>query len=120
MILVPALRSFLKEFRTGLRSLIHGLRVLEGRTYSVEERVRLNLPLGSKYLKKADIAQAKTLIIEGLAMIEGCCPVRKLVPALHCLCHYGDGALVHGLLRLYWMMSFGTSHPSHDPKTHMH
>jgi hypothetical protein len=102
-----------KEFRAGLRSLILGIRILEGQTYSVNECIALNLPLGSKYLKKVDIARAKILIIEGLAMLEGCCPVRKLVPALHCLCHYADGALMHGILRLYWMMSFGTSRPSH-------
>jgi len=32
--------------------------------------------------------------------------VRLLVPAIHCLCHYGDGAAMHGILPLLWMMSF--------------
>ena len=53
-----------------------------------------------------DIDKANQLIITGLAMIEGCCPVCLLVPAVHCLCHYGDGAKIWGLLKLLWMISF--------------
>ena len=30
-----------------------------------------------------------------------------LVPATHCLTHYGDGAKIWGLLRILWMMDFG-------------
>lgn len=40
-------------------------------------------------------------------MLEGCCPVRKLAPALHCLVHYADGTEMHGILKMFWMMSFG-------------
>ena len=57
--------------------------------------------------KNVDIDKARVLIIEGLSMIEGCCPVSCIVPALHCLCHYADGAAKHGLLRLLWMINFG-------------
>ena len=110
-VLVPSLRGFVAPLRTGLRSLVLGLRMLEGQTYSVNDLIRLGLDPGFKALAKPTISRAKTLILEGLAMIEGCCPVRKLVPALHCLVHYADGTEMHGILKFFWMMSFGTSQP---------
>ena len=141
IILVPSLRGFVPAFRTGLRSLILGLRILEGQTYSVNEIRRLMLEQGFKALKKEEIGmcvcvcvcvylflvctcacvyvcvgRAKTLILEGLSMIEGCCPVRKLAPALHCLVHYADGTRMHGILKFFWMMSFGKP----DPGRHHH
>ena len=115
VILVPSLRGFVRPLRTGLRSLVLGLRLLEGQTFSANELAHLVLGQGVKALKKSDISRAKRLILEGLSMIEGCCPVRKLVPALHCLVHYADGSAMHGILKLFWMMSFG-SPPS--PHTH--
>ena len=108
VLLVPALRGFVPKLRTGLSSLIWGLRILEGQTLSVSESDELNLERGFKVLKKTDIQKARTFIIEGLAIIEGSCPVCVIVPALHCFCHYADGAELHGLLKLYWMISFGT------------
>ena len=108
VLLVPVLRGFVPKLRDGLRSLIWGLRILERQTPSVNEADELNLERGHRALKKSDIKRARTLIIEGLSMIEGCCPPCLLVPAIHCLCHYGDGAELHGLLRLLWMISFGT------------
>ena len=108
IILVPVTRGFVPKFRKGLRSLVWGLRILEGQTFSINEMMKINIgTCTGKALKKSEIVFAKRLIIEGLAMIEGCCPVRILVPATHCLTHYGDGALTHGLLRLLWMISFG-------------
>ena len=107
VLLVPALRGFVPTLREGLTSLIWGLRILEGQTHSVSELDALNLERGFKALKKVDVAKARTLIIEGLAMLEGCCPVCVIVPALHCFCHYADGADLHGLLKLLWMISFG-------------
>ena len=113
--LVPSLRGFVRPFRNGLRSLILGLRILEGQTFSVNEMKKLNVQLSPSVLKKSDIARAKTLIVEGLSMIEGSVPVCLLVPATHCLCHYpGDvthrtGASAHGLLKLLWMIAFGKS-----------
>ena len=73
----------------------------------MNEAGELHLEPGSKGLKKSDIARARTLIIEGLSLVEGCCPVRLLVPAIHTLVHYADGADMHGLLKLLWMISFG-------------
>ena len=108
VLLVPALRGFVPKLRSGLRSLIWGLRILEGQTISVHEADVLNLERGFKALNKADVDRARTLIIEGLSMIEGCCPVSCIVPAMHCLCHYADGAQQHGLLRLLWMIHFGS------------
>lgn len=107
VILVPALRGFVPKFRAGLRRLIWGIRILEGRSLSVTESKSLNLEWGFRALKKSDIAKARILIREGLSMIEGCCPICSIVPSLHCLCHYADGAELHGLLRLLWMINFG-------------
>jgi len=107
IILVPALRGFVPKFRAGLRRLIWGIRILEGQTLSVVEAQSLNLERGFRALKKSDVAKARILIAEGLSMIEGCCPVCLIVPAIHCLCHYADGAERHGLLRLLWMINFG-------------
>lgn len=113
VILIPSLRNFVAPVRTALRSLVLGLKMLEGQTLSVNEQVRLCLDRGFKGLHKEDIQRAKKLILEGLSMLEGCCPVKKLVPALHCLVHYADGTALHGILKLFWMMSFGMSlsHP---------
>ena len=108
VILVTVLRGFVLAFRTGLRSLVLGLRILEGQTVSVNQANVLGVNVGSRVLSDDDIRRAKTLISEGLAIIEGCTPVCLLVPAIHCLLHYSDGAVIHGLLRLLWMMSFGT------------
>ena len=107
VLLVPALRGFVPKFRAGLRSLVWGLRLLEGQTLSVNELDALGLERGVKALSKDDKKRASILIIEGLSMIEGSCPVSVLVPAIHCLCHYADGAEMHGLLPLLWMISFG-------------
>ena len=107
VLLIPSLRGFVPKLRDGLRSLIWGLRILEGQTYSVNEAGELHLEPGFKGLKKSDIERARKLIIEGLSLVEGCCPVRCLVPAIHCLVHYADGADLHGLLKLLWMISFG-------------
>ena len=104
VLLVPALRGCVPKLRVGLRSLILGLRILEGQTLSVNEADALGVERGVKSLKKEDIKRASILIAEG---IEGCCPVAVIVPAIHCLCHYGDGAELHGLLKLLWMISFG-------------
>lgn len=106
VILVPILRGFVTTFRAGLRRVVYGLRILEGQTCSVNEAAALNLKSCNVFLRKSDIGMARILILTGLAMIEGCCPICLLVPALHCLCHYGDGAALWGLLKLLWMISF--------------
>ena len=111
ILLVPSLRGFVPKLRVGLRSLIWGLRILEGQTLSVNEADELHVERGAKTLNASDIKRARTLIIEGLSLIEGCCPVCVLVPAIHCLVHYADGAELHGLLRLLWMISFGLVMP---------
>ena len=109
VILVTVLRGYVKTFRTGLRFLVLGLRILEGQTYSVNELDARGLNRGAKVLSEEDIERARMLILEGMAMIEGSVAVCCLIPAFHCLCHYGDGASILGLLRLFWMMAFGTS-----------
>ena len=106
VILVPVLRGYVPKFRAGLRKLIHGLKILEGQVYSVDEARALNLDPGSRSIKKSEIMRSHKLIIKGLAMIEGSCAVCSLKPALHCLCHYALGTKAHGILRWLWMMSF--------------
>ena len=106
VVLVVVLRGFVAAFRTGLRYLVLGLRILEGQTVSVNRANFLGVNIGCRILSDDDIKRAKKLISEGLAMIEGCTAICLLVPAIHCLLHYADGAAVWGLLRLLWMMSF--------------
>ena len=101
------LRGFVTAFRTDLRFLVLGLRMLEGQTVSMNDANALGVGIGSRILNDEHISRAKKLIREGLAMIEGCVAVCLLVPAIHCLLHYADGAAIWGLLRLLWMMSFG-------------
>ena len=107
VVLIPVLRGFVIKFRTGLRFLILGLRILEGQTLSVNECDALHLERGFKALEKTRITEAKTLIILGLSMIEGCAAVCCLVPGTHSLCHFGGSAAIFGLLRLLWMICFG-------------
>ena len=106
VILVPILRGFVPKFFEGLRRLTYGLRILRGQTCSPNEAVKLHLKFSNVYLRKTDISKAHLLIITGLSIISGCCPVCLLIPALHCLCHYGEGATIWGLLTLLWMFSF--------------
>lgn len=70
ILLVPSLRGFVPKLHAGLRSLIWGLRILEGQVISVHEADVLGVEPGGRVLKKADIARARTLIIEGLLFIE--------------------------------------------------
>ena len=107
VILIPVLQGFVKPFREGLRRVVYGLRILQGQTCSVNEVAALNLDRATSiFLRKSDINKARLLIITGLAIMEAVLPICLLVPAVHCLCHYGDGALLWGLLRLLWMMHF--------------
>ena len=107
VLLVPSLRGLVPKFRAGLRSLIWGIRILEGQPISVKEADALGVDRGFIVLKKEMTALARKLIIEGLSMMEGCVPISLIKPALHCLCHYADGADLWGLLRLLWMINFG-------------
>ena len=71
VILTTALRGYVPEFRAGLRKLIWGLRILQGRCISGEEAFQLNVPKGSRPINDPDIDQSQLLITEGLSMIGG-------------------------------------------------
>ena len=86
--------------------MVYGLRILQGQTCSFNEAKSLNLEFTNIFLRNSDMSKTRRLILEGLAIIEAVCPICLLVPALHCLCHYGDGATLWVLLRLLWMMHF--------------
>ena len=107
VILVTVLRGFVPKLRYALRSLIWGLRLLEGRSLSANEADALRLDRGFKAMHKSDTVKGKKLMLEGLSMLEGCVAVCLIVPAIHSLCHYPGGALLWGLLRLLWMIFFG-------------
>ena len=113
VVLVPVLRGFVPKFRCALRSLIWGLRILEGRALSVNEADACKLDRGFKALHKNDIPRAKKLILEGLSMMEAVVAVCLLVPAVHSLCHYPWGAELWALLKLLWMICFGSSWSNH-------
>ena len=104
--LIPVLHGFVTPFREGLRRVMYGLRILQGQTCSVNEAAALKLECTNIFLRKSVISKVRLLMITGLSIIEGCCPICLLVPAVHCLCHYGDGAALWGLLCLLWMMHF--------------
>ena len=106
VILIPVLHGFVTPFREGLRRVMYGLRILQGQTCSVNEAAALKLECTNIFLRKSVISKVRLLMITGLSIIEGCCPICLLVPAVHCLCHYGDGAALWGLLCLLWMMYF--------------
>ena len=106
VILIPVLQGFVMPFREGLRRVVYGLRILQGQTCSANEAAAMNLEFTNIFLRKSEINKARLLILTGLAILEAVGPICLLVPAVHCLCHYGDGAALWGLLRLLWMMHF--------------
>ena len=72
LVLLPTvLRDYVPELRHGLRKLVLGLKLLEGRCISAREAIKLNVPAGSRPLFEEDIEKARILIIEGLSMLEG-------------------------------------------------
>ena len=71
VILPTVLRDYVPEVRDGLRKLILGLRILEGRCVNAKEVMELKVPKCSRPLLAADIDKVETLIIEGLSMLEG-------------------------------------------------
>ena len=73
-ILPTVLRGFVPVVRAGLRKLIWGLRVLEGRCINGFEGACMNVHAGSRPICDDDIKFAQKLIIEGLSMLEGSYP----------------------------------------------
>ena len=60
VILVVVLRGFVPAFRTGLRYLVLGLRILEGQTVSAVNRANfLGVDIGSRISSDDDIKRAK-------------------------------------------------------------
>ena len=115
--------------RSGLKKVILGLRILEGRCVSSNEAAQMRVESGSRPLFEEDIEQAETLIIEGLAMLEGtykpapctyvctthsfdytfttgCTPIDSLPPCVHVFVHYANCARKFGVLTWYWLMAF--------------
>lgn len=71
VILPTATRDFVPEVRAGLRKLVWGLRILQGRCINAAEAFEAGIAPGSTPLSAADIDKAEKLIIEGLSMLEG-------------------------------------------------
>ena len=70
-ILPVVLRDYVPKVRAGVRKVILGLRILEGRCVNSDEAARLGVQGGCRPLIDGDIDKAERLIIEGLSMIEG-------------------------------------------------
>ena len=70
-ILTTVLKDYVPEVRHGLRKLVWGLKILEGRCISSNEAEKLNIHPGSRPLTEKEILQAAELIIEGLSLLEG-------------------------------------------------
>ena len=71
VILPTVLRDYVPELRAGIRKLVLGLKILEGRCLNARECSRYNVGFGTRPLFEEDLVKANTLIIEGLSMIEG-------------------------------------------------
>lgn len=65
------LRDYVPELREGIRKFVLGLKILEGRCLNARECEEHNVEIGSRPLFPEDLEKAKTLIIEGLSMLEG-------------------------------------------------
>lgn len=70
-ILPEVLRDYVPEVRDGIRKFVLGMKLLEGRCVNAQEAMELGVPFGSRPLLPEDLEKAKTLIIEGLSMLEG-------------------------------------------------
>ena len=71
VILPPVLRDYVPELRLGIRKLVFGLKILEGRCLNAQESMHFNVEPGSRPLFQEELQKAKTLIIEGLSILEG-------------------------------------------------
>lgn len=72
LVLLPTvLQDYVPELRKGIRKFVLGLKILEGRCLNARECVEHNVEIGSRPLFPEDLEKAKTLIIEGLSMLEG-------------------------------------------------
>ena len=72
-ILPTALRDYVPTVRTALRTLVWGLRLLEGRCLSANEARSMGVLPGSSPITQEDIEKAADLIIKGLSELEGGC-----------------------------------------------
>ena len=70
-ILPEVLRDYVPEVRDGIRKFVLGMKLIEGRCINAQEAMELGVPFGSRPLLPEDLEKAKTLIIEGLSMLEG-------------------------------------------------
>ena len=127
VILPTVLRGFVPAVRKGLNKVILGLRILQGRCVNGTEAAKMRVHQGDRPIKDEDIAEAESLIIEGLSMLEGtstisfplplslftchylpagCTPIDLVPPVVHCFVHYGDGADRFGVLLWYMLACF--------------
>ena len=67
------LRHFVPAVRKGLRKVILGLRILQGRCINGNEAAEMNVQPGNRPILDDDIVKAGKLIIEGLSFLEGRC-----------------------------------------------
>ena len=70
-VITTVLRGYVPELRFGLRKLVWGLKILEGRCVNAAEAAELNIAPGSRPLLEEDILKAAELVTEGLSYIEG-------------------------------------------------
>ena len=70
-ILPTVLRGFVPAVRVGIRKVVWGLRLLQGRCVSGIEAVVMKIEPGSRPLLDEDVEEADEHLIEGLSMVEG-------------------------------------------------
>lgn len=105
-ILPTQLRDQVPAVRHALYTFVWAMRRLSGQVYSFDEATSLGILPGSRGITASEIAEIHSHLIRGLVLLEGSLPVSHLNPGMHHFVHYAQYTLTHGLLTLYWMMSF--------------
>ncbi len=77
---------------------VYGLRCLQGQVVSESEAENLGVEPGSRVIDKASIPYYGFILLLGLVLLEGSCPVASLNPIMHHFVHYGSQTARAGIL----------------------
>ena len=107
MVILPtSLLGFVPAVHTAILMVVYGLRCLQGQVVSESEAEQLGVEPGSRVIDKASIPYYGFILLLGLVLLEGSCPVASLNPIMHHLVHYGSQTVRAGILGWLAMWSF--------------
>ena len=107
MVILPtSLRGFVPAVHTAILMVVYGLRCLQGQVVSESEAENLGVEPGSRVIDKASIPYYDFVLLLGLVLLEGSCPVASLNPIMHHFVHYGSQTARAGILGWLAMWSF--------------